>query len=99
MCHLTRFWRQLTDYGSISRLARGLVGNKHSQWPLTHYIKILIGDLNMSQEDNIPTPERIPFFQRMLDNPFLLLFIGVVMPTVFYVLWGIMEIVTIPVAQ
>jgi len=31
----------------------------------------------MSQEENIPTPERIPFFQRMLDNPFLLLFIGV----------------------
>ena len=53
----------------------------------------------MSQEDNIPTPERIPFFQRMLDNPFLLLFIGVVTPTVFYILWGIMEIVTIPVAQ
>ena len=52
----------------------------------------------MSQEDNIPTPERIPFFQRMLENPFLLLFIGVAMPTVFYVLWGVMEIATIPVA-
>ncbi len=53
----------------------------------------------MSQEDNIPTTERIPFFQRMLDNPFLLLFIGVVMPTVFYILWGVMEIATIPVAE
>ena len=52
----------------------------------------------MSQEDNIPTPERIPFFQRMLENPFLLLFIGVAMPTVFYVLWGVMEIATIAVA-
>ena len=50
-------------------------------------------------EDNTPKPERIPFFQRMLDNPFLLLFIGVVMPTVFYILWGIMEIVNIPVAN
>jgi len=50
-------------------------------------------------EDNTPTPEKIPFFQRMLDNPFLLLFIGVVMPTVFYILWGIMEIATIPVAN
>ena len=29
---------------------------------------------------------------------FLLLFIGIVMPTVFYILWGIMEIATIPVA-
>jgi hypothetical protein len=52
----------------------------------------------MPQENNLPKPERIPFFQRMLDNPFLLLFIGVVMPTVFYILWGVMEIATIPVA-
>ncbi len=41
---------------------------------------------------------RIPAFQRVLDNPFLLLFIGVVVPTVFYIIWGIMEIVTIPLA-
>ena len=53
----------------------------------------------MPQDDNLPNPERIPFFQRMLDNPFLLLFIGVAMPTVSYVLWGIMEIATIPVAE
>ena len=37
--------------------------------------------------------------QRMLDNPFLLLFIGVVTPAVFYIIWGIMEIVTIPLAK
>jgi hypothetical protein len=53
----------------------------------------------MSEEDNLPKPERIPFFQRMLDNTFLLLFIGIVMPTVFYILWGIMEIATIPIAE
>ena len=52
----------------------------------------------MSEEDDIPKPERIPFFQRLLDNHFLLLFLGVVFPTVFYILWGIMEIATIPVA-
>jgi len=52
----------------------------------------------MSEEADVPTPERIPFFQRVLENPFLLLFLGVVMPTVFYILWGIMEIATIPVA-
>ena len=45
-----------------------------------------------------PDKERIPAMQRILDNPFLLLFLGVVMPTVFYVIWGIMEIVTIPIA-
>ena len=52
----------------------------------------------MSEVDDLPQPERIPFFQRVLENPFLLLFIGIVMPTVFYILWGIMEIATIPVA-
>ena len=41
---------------------------------------------------------RIPMFQRVLDNPFILLFVGVVVPAVFYIIWGIMEIVTIPIA-
>ena len=44
-------------------------------------------------------PERIPFMQRLLDNPFLLLFLGVAIPTVLYVIWGVMEIVSIPIAQ
>ena len=39
---------------------------------------------------------RIPFMQRILDNPFILLFIGVVVPTVVYILWGVMEITQIP---
>jgi len=43
--------------------------------------------------------ERVPVMQKILDNPFLLLFIGVVFPTVFYVVWGIMELVTIPLAN
>jgi hypothetical protein len=43
--------------------------------------------------------ERVPVMQRVMDNPFLLLFIGVVVPTVFYVIWGVMEIVTIPIAN
>jgi len=43
--------------------------------------------------------ERVPFWQRVLDNPFLLLFIGVVVPTVIYMIWGIMELVQIPVAS
>lgn len=40
----------------------------------------------------------IPVMQRILDNPFLLLFLGVTVPTVLYVIWGVMEIVLIPVA-
>jgi hypothetical protein len=44
-------------------------------------------------------PERIPVMQRILDNPFILLFLGVVVPTVLYLIWGVMEIVTIPIAD
>ncbi len=42
---------------------------------------------------------RIPFMQRVLDNPFLLLFLGVVVPTVLYLIWGIMEVAQIPIAK
>ncbi|MCC6948392.1 MAG: hypothetical protein IT539_11550 [Bradyrhizobiaceae bacterium] len=45
------------------------------------------------------TAEPIPFMQRVLDNPFLLLFLGVTIPTVFYILWGVMEIASIPIAE
>ena len=52
-------------------------------------------------EESTGTQEfvRIPIFQRILDNPFILLFVGVVVPAVFYVIWGIMEIVSIPIAR
>ena len=53
-------------------------------------------DLDQSESQET---ERMPVMQRVLDNPFLLLFIGVVVPTVFYVIWGIMEIVTIPLTN
>jgi hypothetical protein len=59
----------------------------------------LAEDIFMSDE-NTRAQEfvRVPIFQRVLDNPFILLFIGVVVPAVFYIIWGIMEIVTIPIA-
>lgn len=53
--------------------------------------------MSMDPNENRDTV-RIPVMQRVMDNPFLLLFIGVVVPTVFYIIWGIMEIVTIPLA-
>lgn len=43
--------------------------------------------------------EREPFMQQVLDNPFLLLFLGVTIPTVLYLIWGIMEIASVPVAS
>ncbi len=53
----------------------------------------------MAVPKNIGDNEKVPVMQRVLDNPFLLLFLGVVVPTVFYILWGVMEIVTIPIAK
>ena len=54
-----------------------------------------------SEHNNTSDPgdERIPAMQRILDNPFLLLFLGVAMPTVLYIVWGVMEIVTIPIVK
>ena len=43
-------------------------------------------------------PEEIPFMQRLLDNPFLLLALGIATPAVLYTIWGVMEVVMIPLA-
>lgn len=63
-----------------------------------HWLSSPKGDA-MSREDLGPDTERVPVMQRILDNPFLLLFLGVTVPTVFYVIWGVMEIVSIPIAK
>jgi hypothetical protein len=60
----------------------------------------------MNEENKLPETddeefrqgEQIPVMQRVLDNPFLLLFLGITVPTVFYIIWGVMEIITIPLA-
>lgn len=54
------------------------------------------------QNPHQPGPENgepVPIMQKILDNPFLLLFLGVAIPTVVYILWGVMEVATIPVAK
>ena len=43
--------------------------------------------------------EPVPFMQRLLDNHFLLLILGVAIPSVLYVIWGVMEVAQIPLAQ
>lgn len=48
--------------------------------------------------DEVPE-EPVPAMQLLLDNPFLLLFAGIAMPTVLYIVWGVMEIVGIPIAK
>jgi hypothetical protein len=43
--------------------------------------------------------EPIPWMQQLLDNPFLLLFLGVMIPMVVYVVWGVFDILTVPLAK
>ncbi len=43
--------------------------------------------------------EPVPFMQQLLDNPFLLLFLGVMVPMVVYTLWGVIDILTVPLAK
>jgi hypothetical protein len=42
--------------------------------------------------------EPVPLMQQLLDNPFMLLFLGIAVPTVLYIVWGVMEIVSLPIA-
>jgi hypothetical protein len=57
----------------------------------------------VDDQDRVDKPssddEPIPLMQRVLDNPFLLLFLGVAVPAVFYIIWGVMEITQIPIAD
>ena len=52
-----------------------------------------------SHEAGAAPEEPVPAMQQILDNPFLLLFLGVTIPTVIYLIWGIMEIAGIPVGE
>ena len=49
--------------------------------------------------DSQSQQEPIPFMQKFLDNPFLLLFFGVMVPMLVYTLWGVLEILTVPLAK
>jgi hypothetical protein len=44
-------------------------------------------------------PEPVPIMQRVLDNPFLLLFLGITVPAVLYIVWGVMEVASVPLAN
>lgn len=48
----------------------------------------------MAQDDS-----DIPLMQKILDNHFLLLFLGVTVPAVLYTVWGIVDILSIPLAK
>lgn len=52
-----------------------------------------------SQNNTEVNNEPIPFMQQLLDNPFILLFLGVMIPMVVYTLWGVIDILTVPLAK
>jgi hypothetical protein len=53
----------------------------------------------MSQPTEVELNEPVPWMQQLLDNPFLLLFLGVLIPMLVYTLWGVIDILTIPVGK
>lgn len=52
-----------------------------------------------SETENHDGEEPIPFMQQLLDNPFILLFLGVTVPTLLYLVWGVIEVAQIPIAR
>jgi hypothetical protein len=53
--------------------------------------------MSTSPHDDPDAP--VPWLQKLLDNPFLLLFLGVFIPMVVYNLWGVIDILTLPTAK
>jgi len=57
------------------------------------------------KETSMSTPSHdddhgpVPWMQQLLDNPFLLLFLGVFVPMVIYTAWGVWDILTLPLAK
>jgi len=64
---------------------------------LRHWTSTSGGDDPMT--DSHDQDEKVPMMQQLLDNPFLLLFLGVMIPMVVYSLWGVIDILTIPLAK
>jgi hypothetical protein len=50
------------------------------------------------EHDQARTGERIPLGQRIYENPFLLLAAGIVVMVIFYTLWGLAEVMSLPQA-
>lgn len=52
------------------------------------------------EHDDLNDPNApIPWMQELLDSPLILLFLGVMIPMILYNLWGVVEILLVPVAK
>lgn len=45
-----------------------------------------------------PNEQRLPFLQRLMENPWLLLALGILVPTLSYTVWGTIDLFSIPEA-
>ncbi|MCO6494870.1 MAG: hypothetical protein J5I91_04200 [Bacteroidetes bacterium] len=50
----------------------------------------------MEQEQQNQDPKRVPFYRMIMDDFMLLLFLGVTIYAIFYLLWGVMELSNLP---
>jgi len=48
--------------------------------------------------ENLDEVDPVSGWQAFLDDPSMLLFLGIVSPTLLYTLWGVMEVLSVPVA-
>ena len=53
----------------------------------------------MADRERDKNDEKVPLAQVFFDNIFLLLVLGLAVPVIFYTIWGLFEIATIPVAK
>jgi hypothetical protein len=80
----------LNQFNSIVRPA--------SQNP-PHPAAVRHGRAASTEQGAAMSDDDVPFMQKLLDNPFLLLFLGVMVPMVLYTVWGVYDILTLPVAK
>lgn len=55
----------------------------------------------MAEETKVETPETeepVSGWQMFYDDPAMLLFLGIASPTLLYTLWGVMEVLHVPLA-
>ncbi len=53
----------------------------------------------MAEEEKVEQNEKIPVWQIIFDDIFLLFLLGVGVPLVIYTLWGIMDLTNVPVLK
>ncbi|HUM97422.1 MAG TPA: hypothetical protein PK275_06180 [Chitinophagaceae bacterium] len=48
------------------------------------------------ENEQQPESKKVPFYRMIMDDFMLLLFLGVTIYAVFYLLWGVMELSNLP---